>query len=151
MAFETLFTRYGRPSEEAAINISGFLRKPEALVKPADIGLYDSIAARIIAQCQGVIEALQSYRQALAARYGELETMPYNDVLSIERRKEYTGKVRYFVRLTRQYADESKVELSCESFPGKERHKAFERFNELKKARPGILTTTDTEKSAWER
>lgn len=45
----------------------------------------------------------------------------------------------------------NKVETATETFPGKERHAAIKRFEELKKERPGIEYIKDIERKSWER
>ena len=45
----------------------------------------------------------------------------------------------------------AETETETEVFPGKERHAAIKRFEEIKKARPGIEAVKDIERKSWER
>ena len=85
MSYETLFQRYGSQSMEAEINIRGYLVKPDKLTQERIRG-FDESAAGIIARCEETIAALKEYRQALAARYAELESAPYALRLELERK-----------------------------------------------------------------
>ena len=84
MSYDHLFRRYGSPSTEADIRISGYLLRPEKLTADR-IARYDESAARIIAECESTIESMKEYRQALAARYATLETAPYSLRLELKR------------------------------------------------------------------
>lgn len=67
-------------------------------------------------------------------------------------KKEYRRLViTYYIRHFTEYEDGTKVETATETFPGKERHAAIKRFEELKKERPGIEYIKDIEKKSWER
>ena len=67
MSLETLFTRYGQPSDEGRINITGYLQHPAKLTTEK-IKHYDQTAARLIFEAQQAVADLTEYRQALAAR-----------------------------------------------------------------------------------
>ena len=73
VSYTDLFQRYGRPSREADIRLSGWLLRPEDLTAEKIAG-YDQSAARLIAEAQTLIDQLAEYRQALAARYATLAT-----------------------------------------------------------------------------
>ena len=151
MSYESLFQRYGSPSMEAEINIRGYLVKPDKLTQERIRG-FDNSAAGIIARCEETIAALKEYRQALAARYAELESAPYALRLELERKPSYNGSgVLYYVRIVREYQDGTEVQELAETYQGKQRRKAFARFAELQKQRPGIETMQDTEKKPWEK
>ena len=149
MSYEKLFTRYGSPSKEAEIRITGYLLHPSKLTTDR-ITWNDQNAARIIAQCESTIKAMQEYRQALAARYAELEASPYKLRLELERYPSGSG-IKYFVRLIRAYPDGTEVTELNEKYQGKQRREALARFEELKKQRPGIDTVVDIERRSWER
>lgn len=119
--------------------------------KLSTIKMYDDIAARLIEECQSTVELLKEYRQALAQRYGQLETMPYKEELSLTRRKAYRGPVTFTVRLERRYSDGTTVNIFTEAFSGKERKQAIEKFNAMKSKRPGIATAVDLDKAIWEK
>lgn len=149
MSYESLFTRYGSPSKEADIRITGYLLHPAKLTFDR-IPSEDRDAARIIAQCESMITAMQEYRQALAARYAELASSPYTLRLELERYP-YSSGIVYHVRLIRSYPDGTEVKEIDESYKGKQRREALARFEELKKQRPGIETIVDIERRSWER
>ena len=76
--------------------------------------------------------------------------MPSKDSVKLERYYNY-GSITYYIRYFTEYEDGTKAETATESFPGKERHAAIKRFEELKKVRPGIEYIKDIEKKSWER
>ena len=153
MNYKTLFTRFGSPSDEGRVNITGYLLHPAKLNETQRIKRMDETAERVIRECQAAILQLTDYRRALAARYAQLETAPYTPRLEIERRREgYTApKVFYYVRILRVYQDGTTVAELKETYKGTERRNALARFEELKKQRPGIEAVKDIEKGAWER
>ena len=151
MSYESLFTRYGSPSNEAEINVRGYLVRPDKLTQERIRG-YDESAAGIIARCEETIAALKDYRQALAARDAELDAAPYTLRLELERRPSYNGSgVLYSVRIIRAYQDGTEVQELAETYQGKQRREALARFEELKKQRPGIEIMKDIERRSWER
>ena len=150
MSYEKLFTRFGSPSNEAEIRINGYLVRPDKLTQDR-VKVYDESAARIIERCEEVIAALKEYRQALAARYAELDAAPYSLRLELERKPSYSGSgVLYYVRIVRSYQDGTEVQELAETYQGKQRREALARFEELKKQRPGIETVKDIERRSWE-
>ena len=151
MSYLDLFRRYGRPSREADIRLSGWLLRPEDLTADR-IKAHDDSAARMIAQCHALIDQLTEYRAALAERYAALATAAYRDRLELTRDPGYRGKaVIYFVRIVRTYEDGTTERVLDEKYFGTERRKAFARFAELKHQRPGIEIMQDTEKKPWEK
>ncbi len=151
MSYLDLFHRYGNPSREADIRLSAYLIRPDALTADR-IQYNDENAARIIAQCQALIDQLTEYRAALAERYAALATAAYRERLELTRDPGYRGKqVIYFVRIVRTYEDGTTERVLDEKYFGTERRKAFARFAELKHQRPGIETMQDTDKRSWER
>lgn len=151
MSYLDLFQRYGSPSREAEIRLSGWLLRPDALTAEKIAG-YDQSAARLITEAQTLIDQLTEYRAALAERYAALATAAYRDRLELIRDPGYRGKpVIYFVRIVRTYEDGTTERVLDEKYFGTERRKAFARFAELKHQRPGIETMQDTGKRSWER
>lgn len=151
MSYTDLFQRYGRPSREADIRLSGWLLLPEDL-KAGQIANYDETAARLIAEAQTLIDQLAEYRQALAARYGTLATSAYRDRLELTRRRAWRNEpVYYDVRIVRTYEDGTTENLLSEAYPGKQRREALARFAELKRQRPGLEAVEDIAKRSWER
>ncbi len=151
MSYEALFSRYGYPTGDGRVEIRGYLGRPEKQDKLESVIYQDQTAARLILECLETVELLKEYRQALAQRYGQLETMPYREELSLTRRKAYRGPVTFTVRLERRYSDGTTVNIFTEVFSGKERKQAVEKFNAMKSGRPGIATAVDLDKGAWEK
>ena len=151
MAYLDLFQRYGSTREDADIRLTGYLSRPDTLTADR-IKRNDESAARLIDECQELLTDLTEYRQALAARYAALATATYRDRLELTRDPGYRGKpVVYFVRIIRTYEDGTTETPLHETYHGQERRKAFARFAELQKQRPGIETHQDTDRRQWER
>lgn len=151
MSYKDHLQRYGSPSSTGEARLYIYFQDPAKLEKAKDIEWRDRTAAQDIAQLEKLIADLREYRQALAARYAELETMLYTDRLHLERCPHWQGHIEYTVTITRRYEDGTETEQSREVYRGKDRKAAFARFEELKKQRPGITATKDTERRSWER
>ena len=151
MSYRKYLTRYGSPSDTGEIRFSIYLTAPEKLTTAKDIVWRDKHTAEEITRLETVLEALRDYRQALAARYGELETMPYTRLLKLERHPHWKGHIEYIITITRTYPDKTVIDELREVYPGKERKKAFERTAELLKQYPGIPYEKDIERRSWER
>lgn len=151
MSYHKYLTRFGSPAETGEIRFSIYLTDPAKLTTPKDIAWRDKHIAEDITRLESVLEALRDYRKDLAARYGALETMAYTRVLKLERHPHWKGNIEYIVTITRQYSDKTDVRELREVYPGKERKKAFDRYNALLKQYPGIHNEMDTEKRNWEK
>ena len=116
-----------------------------------DVARADRNAAGDIERLEALITDLKEYRQALAARYAELETMAYTERLELERKPSYGGGVTFYIRTVRRYEDGTETITAHDSYPGKQRRDALKRFDELKRQRPGIEARVDIEKRSWER
>lgn len=147
--WKDLFQRWGNPSTEARIEIRDYLLRPDRLTT-RDIKSYDESAARTIQEMEEAIAALRGYRQALATRYAELSAMAYSLRLDLIRERGWKGPVTYWLRLVRVYADGHEEREWSKDWPGNERHKALKAYREELKARPGIETRCEIEKSRWE-
>ena len=151
MSYRKYLTRYGSPSETAEVRCYVYLVDPAKLGTTKDVIYRDKRASEEIAELETMLQALRDYRQALAARYGELETMPYTRLLKLERHPHWKGHIEYIVTITRTYPDKTVIDELREVYPGKERKKAFERTAELLKQYPGIPYEKDIERRPWER
>lgn len=151
MSYQELFNRYGSQHREADIRINGYLVLPDKLKEAKDITWEDGMAARLIADCEKLIAQLKEYRQDLTKRYNQLETMAYSERVELERNPRMYSGISYYVRIVRKYQDGTEITVQEEHFPGKERHQAIKRFEEIKKQRPGIEAAKDIEKRSWER
>lgn len=148
MEWEEIFRR-GR---EAEIRVSGYFQYPDKLTTPERVAYYDRSAAGTIQRMEEYIEALRDYRQALAARYAALASMPYGYRLDLIRRRGWSDKrVTYTVALVREYQDGHEEAEESTTYPGTQRREAIKAFEALKKSRPGIACNVDIEKRPWER
>ena len=144
MAYLDLFQRYGSRREDADIRLTGYLSRPDTLTADR-IKRNDESAARLI-------DNLTEYRQAIAARYAALATAAYHDRLELVRERLWRDRpVTYHVKIVRTYEDGTTETPLHEIYHGQERRKAFARFAELQKQRPGIETHQDTDRRQWER
>lgn len=125
--------------------------KTAKLRSSADVQRADDQAARDIAEMEKLIDDLKEYRQALAARYAQLETMPYRDRIELERSPGYNSGVKYYLRIMRRYEDGTEDQLEFHCYDGKQRREALKAFEDLKRERPGIEAVKDIEKKSWER
>ena len=151
MSYRKYLTKFGSPADAGEIRFSIYLTAPEKLTTAKDISWTDKRIEEEITRLESVLKDLKDYRKDLAARYGELETMPYTRLLKLERYPNWKGRIDYIVSITRQYSDKTDVHELYEVFPGKERKKAFDRTAELLKQNPGIPYEKDIEKRSWER
>lgn len=151
MSYRKYLTRYGSPAETGEIRFSIYLTDPAKLTTPKDIAWRDKHIAEDITRLENIIAALKDYRKALAARYGELETMPYKRLLMLDRCVHWKGHKEYIVTITRICEDKTRIQELREVYPGKERHKAIARYHELQKQYPGIESEMDIAKQKWER
>ena len=151
MSLESLFSRYGSPSTESNFSRHYYFTRADKIDTAQRIADADKHAAQDIKELEELIIDLKSYRQTLAARYAELETMPYTLRLELEREKRYDNKVHYYIKLIKVYEDGTAINEISESFAGPERGAALKRFEQLKKERPGIEVVKNIEKGKWEK
>lgn len=151
MGYENLLQRYGSTQDSGETRVYVYVMHPRKLTKPEEVIYRDNRAAQDIATLERLIEDLKDYRQALTARYNELETMPYTRLLKLERHPHWKGHIEYIITITRTYPDKTKVEELRETYSGKDRKQAFTRTNELLKQYPGIPYEKDIEKRSWEK
>lgn len=147
--WKDLFQRWGNPSTEARIEIRDYLLRPDQLTT-RDIKSYDESAARTIQEMEEAIAALRGYRQALATRYAELSAMAYSLRLDLIRERGWKGPVTYWLRLVRHYEDGHEEKEQEIKYPGNKRREAIKAYRAELKARPGIESKLDIEKSRWE-
>lgn len=148
-----MFQRYGRPSEEAQIDLRGYFTKAESMNVAARIQRFDESATRLIQECEETIAQLKAYRISLAERYSFLATSPSVPVVRLERiRNSYDSKVYYHLLTLRRFLDDgTEVEESREKYPGSERWKAIADYKAYVKFHPGIAAEMDIEKKRWEK
>ena len=151
MSYKDYLTRYGSPTDSAEIRPYIYITAPEKMTATKDVVWRDTQIAGSIAELERILADLREYRQALAARYAELETMSYKYTLKLERCPHWQGRIEYIVTLEKTMEDGTQTDELREVFSGKDRKKAFELFAKLKKERPGIEAIQDTEKKRWEK
>lgn len=151
MSYHDLLHRYGSEQDSAEVRPYIYIQHPRKLNTPEEIAYRDKSAADNIRQLEAIIENLKDYRQALAARYGELEAMPYTRLLKLERCPHWKGHIEYIVTITKTHSDGTKIQKLREVYPGKERRAAISRYQGLQKQRPGIKSEMDIEKRQLEK
>lgn len=151
MTYTDLLTKYGSPCKQASHTLYVTAVSLDTLTTPSEVATRDRWAADTIRQLESYLEALKDYRQALAARYAQLETMAYTRLLRLERCAHWKGHIEYIVTITRTMEDGTQTRELREVYAGKERKKAFDRFAALQKQFPGIPTEKDIEKKYWEK
>lgn len=151
MSYHDLLYRFGSEQESAEVRPYIYIQHPRKLSTPEEIMYRDKDAAANIQRLESIIADLKDYRQALAARYGELETMPYTLLLKLERCPHWKGNIEYTVTITKTFPDKTEIKELREVYSGKDRRKAISRYEELKKQFPGIPCEMDIEKRQWEK
>ena len=151
MSYHDLLYRFGSEQESAEVRPYIYIQHPRKLSTPEEIMYRDKDAAANIQRLESIIADLKDYRQALAARYGELETMPYTRLLKLERCPHWKGNIEYTVTITKTFPDKTEIKELREVYSGKDRRKAISRYEELKKQFPGIPCEMDIEKRQWEK
>lgn len=150
MSYHDLLNQYGHEQPQAETRVYIFVQAPQKLTTPDEVAYRDKTAAQDIKRLEKLIDDLKDYRRALAARYAELETLPYTYLLKLERVPHWKGHIEYVITLTKTLSDGTKTQDLREVFPGKERQKAFARAAELRHQRPGIPYEEDIARRPWE-
>ena len=151
MSYHDLLYRFGSEQESAEVRPYIYIQHPRKLSTPEEIMYRDKDAAANIQRLESIIADLKDYRQALAARYGELETMPYTRLLKLERCPHWKGNIEYTVTITKTFPDKTEIKELREVYSGKDRRKAISRYEALNKQFPGIPCEMDIEKRQWEQ
>ena len=150
MSYHDLLDQYGHEQPQAETRVYIFAQAPRKLTTPDEVAYRDRTAAQDIKRLEKLVDDLKDYRRALAARYAELETLPYTYLLKLERVPHWKGHIEYVITLTKTLSDGTKTQDLREVFPGKDRRKAFARAAELRRQRPGIPYEEDIARRAWE-
>ena len=146
MAYQDWFDSW----HSGEVALRGYFRPPEELTAE-QIPTHARSAARLMDEAKQLIEDLLAYRQALAERYGALETMPYKLCLELTRNPAWSrGRVSFDLRLLRRYEDGTEVPELTEHYTGPQRREAISRYEELKRSRPGITARKDVSRRSWE-
>ncbi len=150
MSYHDLLNQYGHEQPQAETRVYIFAQAPRKLTTPDEVAYRDRAAAQDIKRLEKLVDDLKDYRRALAARYAELETLPYTYLLKLERVPHWKGHIEYVITLTKTLSDGTKTQDLREVFPGKDRRKAFARAAELRRQRPGIPYEEDISRRPWE-
>ena len=150
MNYHDLLNQNGHEQPQAETRFYIFTQAPQKLTTPDEVAYRDKTAAQDIKRLEKLIDDLKDYRRALAARYAELETLPYTYLLKLERVPHWKGHIEYIITLTKTLSDGTKTQDLREVFPGKDRQKAFVRAAELRRQRPGIPYEEDIARRSWE-
>lgn len=150
MSYHDLLNQYGHEQPQAETRVYIFAQAPRKLTTPGEVTYRDKAISQDIKRLEKLIDDLKDYRRALAARYAELETLPYTYLLKLERVPHWKGHIEYVITLTKTLSDGTKTQDLREVFPGKDRRKAFARTAELRRQRPGIPYEEDITRRAWE-
>ena len=112
---------------------------------------YDNYLKSDIADLQATIKQIEDHRKKIFLHSQKLASSQYTLKLTLNRRRNYNGKVFYYVALSKVFPEIGEQKIIAETYPGTERHNAFKRFEELKKQYPGAEHIKDIEKARWER
>ena len=152
MDWKDLFAHCWNSSLEYNVRVNDYIIHPDKLTTPERVAYYDRSAAGTIQRMEEYIEALRGYRQALAARYAALASMPYDYRLDLIRRRGWHDKrVTYTVALVREYQDGHEEAEESTTYPGTQRREAIKAFEEMQHQRPGIQCRVQIEKASWEQ
>ena len=151
MSYHDLLTMYGGEQLEAEQRVYIYVQQPKRYKAPEDIARKDADISRQIERIDRLIDDMRDYRVALAHRYAELETMPYTRVVTLKRDPSDKGGITYWVTITRELTDGTKIDELREQYAGNERAKAFARFEDLQKQYHGIASVKDVARRSWER
>lgn len=112
---------------------------------------YDNYLKRDIADLQAAIKQIEEHRKKIFLHTQKLASSQFSLKLSLIRRRDYTGKVFYYIALSKVFSEIGEQKIIDETYPGTERHNAIKRFEELKKQYPRAEHIKDIEKARWER
>lgn len=147
-----LFTRYGNAEKTSDKKIYIYERHPETLHTAKTILNSFNGVERTLEELEEVMEELKAYRVALTERYNYITTAPTKQKIKLYREKKYGGKVFYFIQFyTVNLVDGYEDLTEVIRYEGKERKKAIERFEQLKKEKTGVIFEQDIERGRWER
>ena len=111
----------------------------------------DSYAARDIEDCLKMIEDCKEYRKGLQEHVNNILAERPIKELRLVRSTNYGNNKKYYRISIHEIYKNGEYKTLDESFSGTDRHKAFKRFEELKKQHPGIKTIKNIEKGRWEK
>lgn len=140
-------------SREEQLYVRDYILKPSEIADLDRLKRYDESAARTIKEAESMIEQLKEYRKMLFERAQELETLEKKKLIEIIRTVNYDNSITYSVNVFDVVQDGksnlndylhreikgSLQKIESTGFPGKERRKAIELFNSLKKKYPAAI------------
>ena len=119
MSYHDLLHQYGREQPQAETRVHIFAQAPRKLTTPDEIAYRDKAISQDIKRLEKLVGDLKDYRRALAARYAELETLPYTYLLKLERVPHWKGHIEYVITLTKTLSDGTKRRTCARSSPAK--------------------------------
>lgn len=150
---DKLFTRYGYVAKDTSDQkIYIYERHPETLHTEKDILNSFKHVEKELESLEEAMEELKAYRIALAERYNYITTAPTKQKIKLYRERRYKEKVFYFIQFyTVNLLDGHEELTETIRYEGKERKKAIEHFEQLKKEKMGVIFEQDIERGRWER
>ena len=152
---ESLFSRFGSPAPEMSERINIYGTRADCIKDMKHIQREDERARQTIAEMLEYIETLKEYRKTLFARAQEICAAGYRLQLKIKRSIDsWKNKKYYTVTLSKIYDEAAHMNpdnVIEKTFDGKDRHKALQRFEELRKEYPNTEAVKETDKYQWER
>lgn len=147
-----LFTRYGSYTKEMSDKtIRIYEQHPEKLHTEKDILHYFDKAQKDIEQLERVILQLKAYENALTERYNFIKTAPTKQKIKLYREKRWRDKVYYYILFySVNLVDGYEELINTIKYPGKERRKAIELFEQLQKEKKDTIFEKDIKKRSWE-
>lgn len=111
MSYHDLLNQYGYEQPQAETRVYIFVQALQKLTTPDEVAYRDKTAAQDVKRLEKLVDDLKDYRRALAARYAELETLPYTYLLKLERIPHWKGHIEYVITLTKTLSDGTKMPL----------------------------------------
>lgn len=147
------FTRYGHPSKDQEILLTGYFVRPDTITDTKQIEQFDHCASQLLSEIQEAQKCLQAYRFALAEQYNRLETAPKIPCVRLRRRKDsYSNKVFYYLDTYLLNLDNgAETDTKTKTYPGSDRWQAIKDYQQYLKDHPGIKAEMHIGKSRWER
>ena len=147
-----LFTRYGSYTKEMSEKTMRIYEQhPEKLHTEKDILHYFERAQKDIEQLERTILQLKAYGNELTERYNFIKTSPTKQKIKLYREKKYQDKVYYYILFySVNLVDGYEELINTIKYPGKERRKAIEHFEQLQKEKKDTIFEKDIKKRSWE-
>lgn len=136
--YKKLFSRYGSYCEEMSDkHIRIYEQHPEQLHTENEILRYFESSQKDIDELQETILQLKAYQAELTRRYNFIKTSPVKKKIVLKREQRWHENVFYYILFYDvNLIDGYEEQTSCIKYAGKDRKKAFDKFEELKVSNP---------------